>query len=571
MYLDAKSRLITLLLIASLCLIAPHRLQAEDPTQAETQVSSLITDTLSALNSLITLQEDLRKRAKQADRDIKKAQTDAEKKELRARLEQLQVEIIATGRNISNIAANTDMSALMGEAKEDFDLKEEVFAVLEPALKEMKRMTSHVRNKSEIRDKIAYYQERIQPVEQALQNTTVLLEKTDRKNITKYLEKLQIDWQNQLKLMQNELQAAELQLRELESSEESFTEASQSYLKTFFEKRGRYLFYALLVVISILLASRLIHKLMRRFLPGYRKEHRGFRTRLLELLHRVITVVLVILGPMLVFYAVEDWVLFSLGLLLLFGIGWTLRTALPHYWHQIQIFLNIGSVREGERIFLENLPWRVKQINLYTVLDNPTAGISQRVPIGWLVDLKSRPIGKHEPWFPCRLGDWVILSDGVRGKVTGISHELVQLIQRGGAHCTYLTTDFLAKSPLNLSPSYRIKESIGINYSLQKEAVTTIPETLCSFIEERAREEDLLDSIINLRVEFEKAGESSLDLVVIADFKGEMADLYNRMRRSVQRWCVAACVEYGWEIPFPQLTVHQLVRADSIKPISTNI
>ena len=534
------------LFVAGLLLATPAVTSAETETTADTEAKQQTIDTLAALNSLITLHEDLRQRARQADSDLKKAQTEAEKKELQAELEQLEAEIQATSRNIKNIAAGVNMSALLDEVEQKFNLKEEVFSLLEPALKEMKRMTSHVRDKSEIRDKITYYKEKIEPIEQALENSANLLQKAEDKKLIEFLEKLENDWKNQLQLMQNELQAAELQLNKLESSEESFTEASQSYLKTFFEKRGRYLFFALLLVFAILLISRLIQKSMQRYLPGYRKEHRGFRVRLFDLLHRMITVVLVILGPMLVFYAVEDWVLFSLGILLLFGIGWTLRTALPRYWQQIQIFLNVGAVREGERITLDGLPWRVKQ----------TAGISQRIPIAKLADLKSRPVGKHEPWFPCRVGDWVILSDGVRGKVSGISHELVQLIQRGGALCTYLTSDFLAKSPLNLSPNYRIKESIGISYGLQNQAVTSIPETLRSYIEERAREEDILDSIVNLRVEFERAGESSLDLVVIADFKGETADLYNRMRRTIQRWCVAACVEYGWEIPFPQLTLH---------------
>jgi len=43
--------------------------------------------------------------------------------------------------------------------------------------------------------------------------------------------------------------------------------------------------------------------------------------------------------------------------------------------------------------------------------------------------------------------------------------------------------------------------------------------------------------------------------VVIADFKGEMGELYNRLRRAIQRWSVDACTAYGWEIPFPQLTL----------------
>ena len=56
----------------------------------------------------------------------------------------------------------------------------------------------------------------------------------------------------------------------------------------------------------------------------------------------------------------------------------------------------------------------------------------------------------------------------MRGKVTGISQELVELIERGGAHCTYRTTDFLALSPKNLSRNFRLKETIGISYDLQR-------------------------------------------------------------------------------------------------------
>ncbi len=307
----------------------------------------------------------------------------------------------------------------------------------------------------------------------------------------------------------------------------------------------------------MLLVSRLAYRAMLRLVPGYRAEHRSFRLRLLDLLHRIITALLVILGPMVVFYVAEDWVLFSLGILLLLGIALTLRTALPRYWKQMQLFLNVGSVREGERIDLDGLPWLVRRINFYSVLENPAAEIRQRVPIDDLVDLKSRPFKRDDPWFPCLRGDWVLLGDGMRGKVTGISQELVQLVARGGAHRTYQTGDFLSLSPLNLSRNFRLKETIGISYDLQRQSVTTIPDLLKAHVEQRAAEEGYGEQLLNLRVEFERANTSSLDLVVIADFDGALGDLYSRLGRSMQRWCVEACNEHGWEIPFTQLTLHQ--------------
>jgi small-conductance mechanosensitive channel len=163
-------------------------------------------------------------------------------------------------------------------------------------------------------------------------------------------------------------------------------------------------------------------------------------------------------------------------------------------------------------------------------------------------------------------GDWVLLSDGMRGKVTGISQEMVELIERGGAHRTYPTAGFLGLSPRNLTTNFRVKETIGITYSLQKESVTTIPDILKAHVEKRIDDEGYADKLLNLRVEFECANTSSLDIVVIADFDGSVADLYNRLRRAIQRWCVEACTENGWEIPFTQLTLHQAEIAGQALP-----
>ena len=526
--------------------------QPETPA-ADTQLQ----DTLSTLKSLLKLRSGMKTDMEALGKQLSAARTEAEKNEIQAQLDKLGADLKTTNRNLREIAAGADIDSLRAAEDTSFNLQEEVFALLRPALKEMKDMTSHVRLKSDLKDKIAYYQGKLPITERAVANITSLLKQTQDESLEVPLQSMLADWQKQLTFMQSELQSAELQLDKLERSEASLAETSQSYLKSFFQKRGLYLTQALLAVLGILLLSRLSNAMMVKLIPGYRKEHRSFRIRLLDLMHRMLTVLLLIAGPMVVFYVVEDWVLFSLGILLLLGIGLTLRQTLPRYWQQIQLFLNIGSVREGERITLDGLPWLVRQINFFSLLENPVAQLSQRVRIVDLVEQKSRPVKKDEPWFPCVRGDWVLLSDGMRGKVTGISQELVELIERGGAHRTYPTTDFLGLSPRNLTTNFRVKETIGITYSLQKESVTTLPEMLKAHIEKRIADEGYADKLLNLRVEFECANTSSLDIVVIADFDGSLADLYNRLRRAIQRWCVEACTENNWEIPFTQLTLHQ--------------
>ena len=530
---------------------------AEADTGQTQPVNTQMLGTIKTLNSLVKLQSELRSDIQLLSRQLEDTKSVSEQKDIQARLDNLDADLESTTRNLKEIAAGADIIRLRSREELKFNFQEELFSLLRPAMKEMKDMTSHVRQKTDLKDKITYYQERLPVAELAVANIAGLLSENEEESLEKYLQGMLAEWQKQLTFMQSELQSAELQLQKLEASEASLADASQSYLKSFFQKRGLYLAQAILVVMIILVLSRMSYKAMGRLIPGYRKEYRSFRLRLLDLMHRILTVFLAIIGPMVVFYVAEDWLLFTLGILLLLGIGLTLRQALPRYWQQIQLFLNIGSVREGERIFLDGLPWRVRRINVFSLLENPAAEISQRVRIDDLVDLKSRPAHQGDVWFPCKRGDWVLLSDGMRGKVTGITQELVQLIERGGAHRTYQTADFLALSPVNLSTNFRIKETIGITYNLQQESVTSIPDMLKAHIERRADEEGYTGKLLNLRVEFERANTSSLDLVVIADFDGALADLYNRLRRAIQRWCVEACTENHWEIPFTQLTLHQ--------------
>ncbi|MEW7985999.1 MAG: hypothetical protein AB2805_18615 [Candidatus Thiodiazotropha sp.] len=554
-------RLIALNIVA-LLLIMPCPVLAEEDAGGSTDKER---NTLSTLLNLVTIRENIEGDIASLSRSVAAAESETQKASLKQQLLKLDAELSRTVENFENISAGIDLTSLRSEDETQFDLKQELFSLLKPAIDEMKDMTSKVRQKSELKEKIAYYGERLKILDDALKNIEALRIESDSDKLKASLDALAEKWLKSHAFMRSEYQAAELQLDEILASEVSITDASQDYLKQFFQRRGLYLIEAILVVAIIILLSRMSDRAMRRLMPGFKKRHRSFRIRLLELVHRIVTTLLIIVGPMVVFYVVEDWVLFSLGILLLLGMAWGLRQALPRYWHQIQLFLNIGSVREGERICLDGLPWRVEQINVFSILENPDAGLVLRVPIDELVDHKSRPSNADEPWFPCQKGDWVILSDGVRGRVAGISPELVRLVERGGAQLTYQTIDFLAASPRNLATNFRIKEVVGVSYALQEKSTETIPEILRNTIQLRLEQEGYTEHLLNLSVEFSQANSSSLDITVIADFSGELGDLYNRLRRAIQRWCVDACTENGWEIPFPQMTL-----SGSLGPVNTD-
>lgn len=520
-------------------------------------VQSQLSSTISTLKAIVRTEEQLLTRIQGVAKAARNSQSESGKVELRNKELQLREELHATRKTFDEIAAEQDILALKGAIESKFDLKSEVLFLLEPALKEMKRMTSGMRSKSALREKLEIYSDKLPVTESAIKNLQILIDVSDSEALTQVLTGRQEQWAHQRTLLENDRQSAQLQLDKLVAREVSLSEASQSYFKEFFQKRGLYIIIAFTVVGAVLFLSRMAANGMRRVFPGFRAKHRSFRVRLIQLVHQVLSFMLAIIGPMVVFYIVEDWVLFSLGILVLFAAAWTIRTALPRYWSQMQLFLNIGAVREGERLEIDGLPWLVNQINFYIELVNPTSGLQLRIPIDDLVGLSSRPTKPHEPWFPCKHGDWVILSDERRGRVIGISKEMVQMVERGGALRTYLMGDFLNLAPHNISTSFRLKEIVGFSYDMQSTIAKAAPAALEKFIRERIEEEGYSETVLNIRVEFNYAGASSLDIAVIIDFSGEAAELYGRLKRTIQRWCVEASSTFNWDIPYPQMTVHK--------------
>ena len=279
--------------------------------------------------------------------------------------------------------------------------------------------------------------------------------------------------------------------------------------------------------------------------------------RLGDVIYYVFTVVGAIGALLLVLYASGDWVLLSLFIIFLLGLAWTAKQGLPRFWEQIKLLLNLGTVRENERLVYNGIPWRVVSLNIYTMLENPELkGGRMRLPLRALVDLNSRPYSEEEPWFPCKESDWVILSDDVYGKVVMMTPEYVRVVLLGGAVKTYLTPDFLALSPRNLSTNFRIRSTFGVDYAHQEICTEEIPEKMQTMLVEELNNKGYGDAVLDVNVEFKTAGASSLDLEMIINFSGDVAHRHEALGRLMQRIAVDSCNRYGWVIPFTQVTLH---------------
>ncbi|WDP90844.1 MAG: hypothetical protein HUN04_14555 [Desulfobacter sp.] len=513
--------------------------------------------TLEMLHSIVALKNDLKKRMADKKKMIKKAGSETEKGILKNELEEIDKQMAGAVMDFERIATGVDISLFAKKEAEPFNWKNEVLSLAEPGIMEIKRLTVKARRKSKLKDEFSSYESLLPVAVKARTRIEGLIAEAKDKNLKRSLQELLPEYKGVESQIQNKLDLVRLQLEEITREEASVIDSTQDSVKNFFRTRGLFLAIALAACIGVVLFLRLFSRNILKLMPGYKSKYRPFHIRLVELLFRVLTVLLTLLAVIAVFYIFEDWVLLSLAIIFLMGIGWAAKNTLPKYLHQSRLMLNIGAVREGERIMYLGVPWLVKHINVYSILENPTLGVKLRVPIEELMNKTSREYHPSEAWFPCRKDDWVILSDGTRGGVTHLSHETVDLVLRGGARKTYLTADFLGMTPLNLSVNFRLKIPFGISYNHQEAATSRIPELLQSHIQEQIGAEGYTDDLLNLRVEFAEAGACSLDMVVIADFKGKMAPLYNRLNRAIQRWCVDAATLNDWEIPFPQMVIHK--------------
>ena len=327
-------------------------------------------------------------------------------------------------------------------------------------------------------------------------------------------------------------------------------------MREFFRTRGLYLLIAFLAFVAILLAFKLITRFIFSVLPGAQKEQRPFHVRILDIFFQVFSVTSAIFGLIFVLYIAEDWFLLSLTLILFFGMAWTVRQTLPKMWQQVRLVLNMGAIREGERIMYNGVPWKVESLNVFCKLYNPTLGMHLRIPVENMIGLISRPYHVDEPWLPCKKGDWVAIDGKLFAKVSSLSFDQVELVELGGRRTVYPTSAFLALAPANLSRNFSIRVPFGLSYGLQAEITTTVPQTLKAFLQKKLDENGYGGDCLSLSVDFLQAGASSLDLVVLADFKGEQAQACKRLERALAKWCVECCNANNWDIPFPQMTVH---------------
>ncbi|MGB1010443.1 MAG: hypothetical protein ACPGVP_12005, partial [Thiolinea sp.] len=274
-----------------------------------------------------------------------------------------------------------------------------------------------------------------------------------------------------------------------------------------------------------------------------------------------------VLVVFMVFYLRDDVLLLGLGMIVMVGGAISLQRAFPRFLKEVNLLLNLGSAREGERVIYNGVPYRIKALNVFTILANPALSGIHRLPLEQLGHLFSRPLLADESWFPSETGDAVLLPDGTLVVVEQQNVEQVIVKDLGGSLRYYSAADFFALDLINLSRSgtFTVSTVFGLDYRYQHNILDDYPALILAEIP-KALEVSGFDVALyqNAGVEFKTANASSLDLLIWATFDSELAVSYKKLERILQQACLRVCNTHNLTIPFPQLSIHVENQQDQV-------
>jgi len=484
---------------------------------------------------------------------------DADKEELIQQIAQLEDDVKELRESFSQIAlGGVDLSVFEEPAAEDqFDWRKEFSLIMRPILDMLKDLTEKPRRIDRLKSEITTAEEQLE----AIQKARAALDRFNNHSLPTAMQErvtaLSTDWAQREKDTEQELAVARYQLTSLQGENTHWLQLLGNGLKDFFSGRGLTILLAVTAAAGVWLLMRGLFWLYTKKLTTPSERRRGTRYRVITYSFRALTVFAMVLAVLITLYAAGDLLLLVLMALILIGAGLSFKSILPRYLMETKLLLDLGPVREGERLVYSGIPWQVKTINVYSVLRNPELEGVLRLPLATLSDLNSRPCG-NEPWFPCHTGDYVLLPDGSFAQVLRQTPELVVLSTLGGMQVHYPSVDFIQLGARNLSrEGFGVAMTFGIDYSHQAISLDQVPQTLQQALTKALEQAGLTEQVLNVLVDFKEAAASSLDYLIFISLKSTAAAQYFAVQRLVQKTCVTVCNREGWGIPFTQITVHQ--------------
>lgn len=485
------------------------------------------------------------------------AANEQDQEDLRVQAEDLSEDIKQLRNTLETTAIGGVDSSLFAPVEEakDGNWREDIALIAQPVIDSLKDITEKPRKLKELADRIDLRQQELSAATQALDNLTPLADKAPEGDLATSLNRLVKQWQDRRDDATSDIAIARFQIADLQG-DKTLPQTIAEALHHFVTGRGLTILLALLVASAVYFGVRFLMRGYRASLVDKTTPESRTRYRLAAYSVEALTFVLILIAIFVVFYQRGDVLLLGMLILLIVGLALGIRNLLPRYLSEARLLLNIGPMRESERILYRGLPWRVESINMYTVLRNPELHGVLRIPLAEFHGTTSRPSGK-DPWFPSSRGDMVLLEDHSLMEVVDQNPDTVVLKHRGGQVVSVPSFEFYRATMTNLSrgPTFGVTSSFGVDYRHQDISLTQVPKLLRDAVRGFLSETDLSEFIKDVRVELKLANDSSIDYWIFVTCDSRAAKSYRKIERTIQSACIDACTRASLNIPFPHLAV----------------
>lgn len=550
-----KNKIATLISVLSLLLLLQVPVFAQEEAQGGENLKGKVSNLVFIKKNIAYLQDEIKRLQKNVDSEVSKDL----KAELQNELAGVRKRYKNSRRSFSETATGVRLGPLEERGKKR-KLLDEAQELLAPLLDTFRRISERPRKIERLKTEISDGKEKIILTEKALSNLEKLIQFKENSEVLDNLIKVKEDTQGMLQGLQINLESSERELQQETGTDKSFILIATEVTKHFFRNRGKNLILSIASFFCIWWVLSAIRS--RIFKSDIFSTPLAWIKKPLKALYNLIAVSLAVIGTLICLYLLNDWVLLTFVVLILSTIAWTSRQWIPKFVQEGRIILNLGTVREGERIIWQGVPFLVRDLGFYsTIVNEQLEGGYIKVAAAEFIGMHTRPVVKDEPWFPTSKGDWALLSDDTYGQILTqtpeqvIIHEVQTL---GGTHKYYPTAEFIAQKPRNLSIGFCLVVEFGLDYGVKSRICNEIPEIFIKGIQSRLSNRLSGDDpdFKDLRVEFHNVGESELNLWVKTDCPGRMAHLYLDLERELQKTLVDICNEHNLTIPFKQLKIH---------------
>lgn len=505
----------------------------------------------NVLSRKVTERSELGERIEQAN--------EQDKDDLRSQANDLTGDIQQLRITLESIAiGGVDTSLFVTqEAESEGDWREDVALIAQPVIDSLKELTEKPRRLKELNDQITLRQQEMETANQALANIQPEIALAPEGELSKSLSRFFKTWESRRDDARNAIEIARFQIADLQG-DKSIPQTILEALIGFIKGRGLTIVLAVLAALAVWFGVRFLLRGYRVSLLDNTTPDSRTRYRLAAYSVQALTFILIIIAVFVVFYERGDVLLLGLLILLIVGLALGIRNLLPRYVSEARLLLNIGAMRESERIVYRDLPWRVESINMYTVLKNPELHGVLRIPLSEFHGITSRQSGT-DSWFPSSRCDIVLLGDDTLLEVIDQNPDTVELRHRGGQQISIPTAEFYTKAMTNLSRggSFGVINVFGVGYELQNISHTKVPKALRDTVRQSLAGTDLADFVKDVCVELSEVSPSSLDYWIFVTMDSKAAKSYLHIQRLVQTACIEACTQEQWDIPYQHLSLIQ--------------